>query len=86
MPDNLARRMADSQIHSATASLARDAERLAATVRRYVDDLARGGDHASGGAYQIAQAAADLLRQASRLDGMRDIADLIPETDPDVSR
>jgi hypothetical protein len=76
--DNLARRMADNQIGMAADSLARDADRLAATARQYATDL-RGNGGRSGGAYQLAQQTADLLRQAARLDGMRDIAALLPD-------
>jgi len=76
MTDVLARRMADNQVRLFAESLARDADRLAQSARQYADDTADGKPE-SGGAYRLAQAAADLLRQASRLDGMRDIAALI---------
>ncbi len=76
MTDALARRMVDNQIRTAAETLARDADRLARSARQYADDMATGTPE-SGGAYRLAQAAADLLRQASRLDGMRDIAGLI---------
>lgn len=80
MADDLARRMADNQIHMATEQLARDASRLAETARQYAADLIRGGPY-GGGASRIAQDGADLARQAARLDGMRDIAGLIPGTE-----
>lgn len=80
-PKNLASRMADNQIRMATDRLVLDADRLASAARHYADDLRR-GTSASGGAYQLAQAVADMLRQASRLDGMNDIAALI---DPSAS-
>lgn len=76
--DDLARRMTDNQIAMHADSLARDADRLAASARQYADDL-KGGKDAQGGAYQLAIAVADLLRQAARLDGMRDIAGLVPD-------
>jgi hypothetical protein len=79
--DNLARRMADNQIGMAADSLARDADRLAASARQYANAL-RTGEARSGGAYQLAQGVADLLRQAARLDGMRDIAALLPDEEP----
>lgn len=79
MSDALARRMADNQVAAHAASLARDAERLAVSARQYADDL-KDGKPAQGGAYQLTVAVADLLRQASRLDGMRDIAALVPDT------
>ncbi|NUP20784.1 MAG: hypothetical protein HOZ81_32855 [Streptomyces sp.] len=78
MSDDLARRMADNQVAMCSASLARDAERLAASAKQYADDL-KDGKHAQGGAYQLAVAVADLLRQAARLDGMRDIAAFVPD-------
>lgn len=75
---DLSRRTADSQISMAVADLARDAERLADAARQYADGLAHGG-LAGGGASRIAQDAANLSRQAARLDGMRDIAGLLPD-------
>lgn len=77
MPDALARRMADNQVSMHAAQLARDAERLAVAARQYADGVKDGGQQT--GAYQLAQAALDLLQQAARLDGMRDIAALVPE-------
>lgn len=76
--DALARRMADNQIGMHAASLARDAERLADSARQYADDL-KDGKPAQGGAYQLAVAVTDLLRQAARLDGMRDIAAFVED-------
>lgn len=75
--DDLARRLADRQIQTATTTLARDARRLVDAARRFADTIA-GGGHA-GEAYQLAQSVADLLRQAAYLDGMRTIADLHTE-------
>ena len=48
MSDDLARRMADNQVAMCSASLARDAERLAASAKQYADDL-KDGKHAQGG-------------------------------------
>lgn len=75
MTDNLARRMADNQVIGARDRVATDADRLAVLVAQFAADI-RADDNA-GGAWQIAQAAADLLRQAARLDGMRDITSLL---------
>ena len=81
MPDALARRMADNQVSMYAASLARDAERFAMQARHFAHAGKDGGQQT--GAFQLAQAALDLLRQASRLDGMRDIAALVPDTQED---
>lgn len=76
--DAIVRRMTGNQVAMQAASLTRDADRLAASARQYAADL-KDGKPAQGGAYQLAVAVADLLRQASRLDGMRDIAGLVNE-------
>lgn len=76
MTDNLARRMAGNQIRMATTDLTRDTERLAADVQQYADALKAGQGADVGMAYRIAQSAALVLRQTSRLDGMSMIADL----------
>ena len=78
MTDDLARRMADSQTRMAVESLRRDARRLAAAATRLVDQAATGGP-VSGDASRIAQEALQLAQLAARLDGMRDIAGLLPE-------
>jgi len=80
MADSLAKRMTDNQIRMASDDLIRDADRLAEAARQYASD-AKGGKPESGGAHRLAQTAADLLRQAARLDGMRDIAGLVAEED-----
>jgi hypothetical protein len=85
MSDNLARRMADNQTRMATEQLARDASRFAEAASQYAAAVIRGGPY-SGGAYQLAQQTADLLRQAARLDGMTDIAGLLPSTDGEAQR
>jgi transcriptional regulator with XRE-family HTH domain len=77
--DSLARRMADNQIRMATDDLIRDSDRLADDARRYADSLKSDGVADSGTASRLAQDAADLARRASRLDGMCDIAGLIPD-------
>lgn len=76
--DGLARRMADNQIRMNVNDLTRDAERLAVAARLYADELAGGTATNSGSARRLAQEAAELARRAERLDGMRDIAGLIP--------
>lgn len=78
MSDNLPRRIGDNQISRAASDLARDADRLATDAGWYAASVAAGGP-ASGGAHRLAQGIADLLRQAARLDGMRDIAALLPD-------
>jgi hypothetical protein len=79
MADSLAKRMTDNQIRMASDDLIRDSDRLAADARNYADSLKSGSIANSGMASRLAQAAADLGRRASRLDGMRDIAALINE-------
>lgn len=76
MTDNLARRMADNQIRMATTDLTRDAERLARTVAEYSASINEHGVVESGTARRLAQDAADVARQAERIDAMRMIADL----------
>jgi transcriptional regulator with XRE-family HTH domain len=76
--DALARRMADNQIRMTVNDLTRDAERLAMAARVYADEMAEGKATNSGSARRLAQEAAELARRAERLDGMRDIAGLIP--------
>ncbi|MGW4076012.1 helix-turn-helix domain-containing protein [Streptomyces asiaticus] len=73
---SLPRRMADNQIRMATDDLARDAARFARTVQQYADSVGSGGA-ASGEAHRLTIDLADLLRQAARLDGMRDLAGLV---------
>lgn len=80
MTADLGRRMAARQIAAAAQDVARDADRLAATAAQYAADI-RGGSH-TGDAWQLAQAATDLLRQAARLDGMRDVAGLMADDEP----
>jgi hypothetical protein len=79
MTDNLARRMADNQIRMTAAELQRDAERLAIDAQRYAEELKAGQTADAGMAYRLAQSAADILRQASRLDGMHTIGGLVGE-------
>ncbi|WP_458089543.1 helix-turn-helix domain-containing protein [Streptomyces malaysiensis] len=74
--DSLPRRMADNQIRMAAADLARDAARFASAVQQYADGV-ESGRAASGEAHRLSIELADLLRQAARLDGMRDLAGLV---------
>lgn len=76
MTDDLARRFVARQLQLATDELVRDAVRLAAAARQYVDELGRG---LTGGARRLAQDAAALALVERRLAGMREIADLITE-------
>lgn len=77
MTDPLVRRMSGRERASARDRLAMDADRLAAQIRRYADDLKEGKTVTGGESYQIAQGAIDLLRQASFLAGMDNIGQLI---------
>lgn len=76
MTDPLVLRMSNSERSSAHDRLARDAEHLAERTRHYADDL-KNGKKVVGDAYQIAQEAIDLLRQAAFLGGMNNIGQLI---------
>lgn len=80
MPDSLARRLADNQVNSHAAMLAQDAERLAATTAQYAASL-NAGPVIAGAAWRIAQDALALAQLAARLDGMRDIAGLVPDSE-----
>ncbi|NUP47269.1 MAG: hypothetical protein HOW97_08140 [Catenulispora sp.] len=79
---NLARRMATKQTADARTRIATDADRLTTLTQQFAADIRTGGT--AGGAWQIAQAAIDLLRQSARLDGMTDIAALLPDTPEDI--
>lgn len=78
MTDNLARQLAVRQMQNARSDLQRDAVRMAEHARQYVDDLNCPGSM-SGDVYRLVQEAMDLLRQASRLDGMEQMGFLLPE-------
>ncbi|WP_329131636.1 hypothetical protein OG552_10735 [Streptomyces sp. NBC_01476] len=77
MTDSLARQIVDRDIADKIDSLATDADRLAAAATDLARSLRTGG-HA-GGAFQLAQRATLLLQQAATLDGMREIAKLLPK-------
>jgi hypothetical protein len=79
--DDLTRRMADRQVGLAAADLRRDARRFAEAASRFADETGSPASH-MGGAHRLAQDAIDLLRQAGRLDGLRDIAGLVTTDTP----
>ncbi len=72
MPENsfatLALRAEQDQASHDRAALARDAQHLADTAARYAAAITSGESDA-GAAIRIAQAALDLVRLATRLDG-----------------
>lgn len=76
MTDPLANRIASNQIRMAADELRRDAARLARAAAEYSAALGEDDGAASGTARRLAQDAADVARQAERIDAMRTIADL----------
>lgn len=79
MTDPLVQRMTAKEIESAAERLALHAERLAESARLYAAELTAGGGHARGDASRLCQEAGEVLKQAAYLDGMRNIAQLIPD-------
>ena len=77
MTDDLARRHINRRINAEAAQIATAADRLAETATRLAAD-ARAGHHL-GEAWPLAAAATSLLQQAARLDGMREVAALLPD-------
>ena len=80
MTDSLAHRVADRQVEMYVKDVARDAAQLAETAANYAAGVKSGGPY-SGGANRLVQQAAQLAQLASRIDGMREIASLLPGPD-----
>jgi hypothetical protein len=74
---DVARRIAEKKRATARERAASDAERLSQAAARFAADLRTGAP--VGEAWQIAQAAIDLLQQVARLQGMGEIGELLPE-------
>jgi hypothetical protein len=82
--DRLVQRMTDKQIRMATEALQRDAARLARTAALYSKQIEDGAVE-PGTAGRLAQDAADVARQAERIDAMRMIADLYRDETPETT-
>lgn len=78
MTDDLARRMADTQLAGALTDLARDAARFAESARLFADDVPTATTHGDT-ARRLTHDAANLMLLAARLDGMRHLDPLIPD-------
>lgn len=78
MSDDLSRRMTDQQLAMARTDLTRTARQFADTATQYADSV-HADRGVSDGARRLVQEAADLLQAAARLDGMRDLAALVPD-------
>ncbi|MFJ6069029.1 hypothetical protein ACIQHU_39070 [Streptomyces tendae] len=73
MIDDLTRRVVTNQLSEEVAAVARDAEYLAQAYSRLARDVADGRT-LGGEAYRLTQIAAEILRRAARLDGLRETA------------
>lgn len=62
-------------------SLAVEAERFAEKARAYANSVAKDGSQSAGGAFSLAQDAINLLRAASRIGGVQEIAPLVGTTE-----